>query len=59
MAEHTMPELEPRLTPEERVALAPPSDEDNPAIVDARKTFAITVWSVVLFVGCVIVFILL
>ena len=59
MADHGSYELEPRLTPEERIALAPPPDAENPAIVDARKAFAITAWSIALFVGVVIVFVLL
>ena len=58
MAEHGAYELEPKLTPEERIALAPLSDADNPAIVDARKAFTIMTWSIVLFVGVVIVFVL-
>jgi hypothetical protein len=59
MTENAAQELSPQLTPEEKVALAPPPDEENPAIVDARKAFVITVWSSVLFVGVVVVFILL
>lgn len=59
MTDHAMHELEPKLTPEEKVALAPPADDDNPAIVDAKKAFVITMWSALLFVGVVIVFILL
>lgn len=59
MSDHATPELAPTLTPEERVELAPPSDDDNPAIVDAKKAFVITVWSSMLFVAVVIVFILL
>ncbi len=59
MSDHAAAELAPTLTPEERVALAPPSDDENPAIVDAKKAFVITVWSSLLFVGVVVVFILL
>ena len=59
MADHVATDLEPKLTPEERVALAPPSDDDNPAIEDAKKAFTITVWSTLLFVGVIVVFILL
>lgn len=59
MSDHAATELAPKLTPEERVALAPPSDDDNPAIVDAKKALVITVWSSMLFVGVVVVFILL
>lgn len=35
-----------------------PPDEQNPAIIDARKTFAITLISTALFVGAVVLFIL-
>lgn len=59
MTDHAASGLEPKLTPEERVALAPPSDDENPAIVDAQKTFTIAVWSTLTFVGVIIVFILL
>jgi len=59
MTDHATHELEPKLTPEEKAALAPPADEDNPAIVDAKKAFVITIWSALLFIGVVIVFILL
>ncbi len=59
MSDHAATELAPKLTPEERIALAPPSDDDNPAIVDAKKALVITVWSSMLFVGVVVVFILL
>ena len=59
MTDHAVHELSPQLTPEEKVALAPPPDEENPAIVDAKKAFVITLWSSVLFVGVVVVFILL
>ena len=40
---------------------APPAalpDKQNPAIIDARKTFAITVISAALFIGSVLMFIL-
>ena len=37
---------------------APPSDDDNPALVDARKTYVITLWSAFLFIAAVSVFIL-
>jgi hypothetical protein len=33
-------------------------DESNPSIIDARKTYVITLVSVVLFVGAVLLFIL-
>ena len=59
MADHAVSDLEPKLTPEERVALAPPSDDENPAIEDAKKAFTIAVWSTFLFVGVIVVFILL
>jgi hypothetical protein len=38
---------------------APPSDDRNPAIIDARKTYIITILSSVLFCGAVVVFLLL
>jgi len=59
MTEHATPDLEPKLTPEEMVALAPPSDDDNPAIEDAKRAFTIAIWSTLLFVGVIVVFILL
>ncbi|MDZ7781285.1 MAG: hypothetical protein U5R14_15330 [Gemmatimonadota bacterium] len=59
MTDHSMPETAPKLTPEEEAAFAPPSDDDNPAIVDAKKAFVITIWSSLLFVGVVVVFVLL
>ena len=37
---------------------AAPSDDQNPAIIDARKTFVITMISSVLFVGAILLFIL-
>jgi hypothetical protein len=37
---------------------APLPDEQNPAIIDARKTFVITVISTGLFIGAVVLFIL-
>ncbi len=59
MTDHATTGLAPKLTPEEEVALAPPPDDENPAIVDAKKAFVITVWSTLLFVGVIVVFILL
>jgi hypothetical protein len=59
MTDHAASGLEPKLTPEERVALAPLSDDENPAIEDAKKAFTIAVWSTLLFVGVIVVFILL
>jgi hypothetical protein len=41
---------------DEVAALAPPPDERNPAIIDARKTFVITLVGAALFVGAVFVF---
>lgn len=38
---------------------APPADDRNPAILDARKTYIITILSAVLFCGAVVVFLLL
>lgn len=57
MADHASG-LAPELTPEEEAAFSPPTDDENPAIVDARKAFVITMWSAVLFVGAIVVFIL-
>ncbi len=37
---------------------APPPDSENPAIIDARKTFVITLISAVLFIGAILLFIL-
>lgn len=37
---------------------APPPDEENPALIDAHKTFVITVISAALFIGAVFVFVL-
>lgn len=37
---------------------APPGDAENPAIIDARKTFIITMVSSVLFIGVIVLFIL-
>lgn len=39
-------------------ALAAPPDEQNPALIDARKTFIYTVIGAALFIGAVFVFIL-
>jgi hypothetical protein len=38
--------------------LAPPPDELNPALIDARQTFIITLIGAALFIGAVFVFIL-
>ncbi len=38
--------------------LAAPPDEQNPALIDARKTFIYTVIGAALFIGAVFVFIL-
>jgi len=59
MTDHATQELAPRLTPEEEALLAPPPDDENPALVDAKQAFVITVVSSVLFVGVIVVFILL
>ncbi len=39
-------------------ALAPPPDEENPALIDAEQAFVITLISAALFIGAVFVFIL-
>ena len=42
----------------EDASLAPPPDDLNPALIDAKQTFIITVISAALFIGAVYVFIL-
>jgi hypothetical protein len=42
----------------EDAALAAPPDDQNPALLDARKTFLFTVIGAALFIGAVFVFIL-
>ena len=42
----------------EDAALAAPPDDQNPAFLDARKTFIYTVIGAALFIGAVFVFIL-
>jgi len=37
---------------------APPADDENPAIIEAHKTFVITMIGSALFIGSVLVFIL-
>ena len=39
-------------------ALAPPPDDQNQAIIEAEKTFVITMISSALFIGAVLIFIL-
>jgi len=41
---------------EELASLAAPPDDRNPAIIDARKTFVITLVSAAIFIGAVFVF---
>jgi len=41
---------------DEVAALAAPPDDLNPAIIDARKTFVITLVGAALFIGAVFVF---
>ncbi len=36
----------------------PPHDDRNPAILDARKTYIITIVSAALFIGAVFIFII-
>ena len=45
-------------TPHADPALAAPADEVNPAIIDARKTFIVTVIGAAAFIGAVVGFIL-
>ena len=42
----------------EDAALAAPPDDENPAIIEAHKTFVITMISSALFIGAVLIFIL-
>jgi hypothetical protein len=53
-----MTEKTPTTTSEEDSALAAPPDEQNPALIDAHKTFVYTMIGAALFIGSVIVFIL-
>ncbi|MGE0556394.1 MAG: hypothetical protein AB7R55_23445 [Gemmatimonadales bacterium] len=39
-------------------ALAPPPDEQNPALIDARKTFVASMIGIALFTAAVVAFIL-
>jgi len=39
-------------------SLAPPSDDQNPAIIDAEHTFIVLIIGAALFIGAVFVFIL-
>lgn len=41
---------------DEDAALAAPPDDKNPAIIDARKTFVVTLVGAALFIGAVFVF---
>jgi hypothetical protein len=43
---------------DEDEALAPPPDDLNPALIDAKQTFIITFIGAALFIGAVFVFIL-
>jgi len=52
MAEHAVTETTPAGVP------APPADDENEALIDARKTFVITVGGAVLFVLAALVVIL-
>ena len=36
----------------------PPADDQNPAIIDGRKTFILTIISSVLFIGAVLAYVL-
>jgi hypothetical protein len=42
----------------EDAALAAPPDEQNPALIDLKKTFTLTMILAALFIGAVVVFIL-
>ena len=44
--------------PRDDVAMAPPPDERNPALIDAEHAFVITMISAALFIGAVFVLIL-
>ena len=45
-------------TSAEDAALAAPPDDENPAIIEAHKTFVVTMISAALFIGAVLIFIL-
>jgi hypothetical protein len=45
-------------TPHADPALAAPADDVNPAIIDAKKTFILTVLGAAAFIGVVVGFIL-
>ena len=45
-------------TDAEDAALAAPPDDENPALIEAHKTFVITMISSALFIGAVLIFIL-
>lgn len=45
-------------TSKEDADLAPPPDELNPALIDAKHTFIITFIGIALFVGAVFVFVI-
>ena len=51
-------ETNPMTQADEDAALAAPPDEQNPAMIDAYKTFIYTMIGAILFIGSVIVFIL-
>lgn len=42
----------------EDAALAAPPDDENPALIEAHKTFVITMIGSALFIGSVLIFIL-
>ncbi len=53
MSDHTPPSVK-----HDATDLAPPSDERNPALIDAEQAFVVTMISAALFIGAVFVFIL-
>lgn len=48
----------PKTQADEDATLSAPSDDQNPAMIDAYKTFVYTMIGAILFIGSVIVFIL-
>ena len=69
MSEHTQVQGSESVDPDEVVTardrsdeldiFAAPPDDVNPAIIDARKTYVITIMGSVLFCGAIVVFLLL
>ena len=52
MTDHTLAERTPDGVP------APPPDHENPALIDARKTFVVSVASAIVFIASALIIIL-